>query len=167
MNTALTLLLTQGILGACDTFWYHEWQQRLPHRPSAGRELRLHACRDFAYAILFGSLAWITWDGHYVWALGGLLLFEIGITLWDFVEEDLRRKLPAGERIMHTIMSIIYGAFLCCLISEMATWSGRPTGWTAVDYGITSRCMTLMAAGVAISGIRDLVASFRLATDAP
>jgi hypothetical protein len=161
MHAALTLLLMQGLLGAWDTLWYHEWHQQLPQRPSARRELRLHASRDFAYAIIFGSLAWLTWDGWYVWCLSGVLLFEIGITLWDFVEEDLRRKLPAGERVMHTIMGIIYGAFLACLLPEMAAWSERTPGWTVVDYGITSRLMTLMAVGVALSGVRDLAASYR------
>jgi len=58
MSTALWLLAVQGALGALDTLYYHEWRLRLPETKSARRELRLHASRDFAYAIVFGSLAW-------------------------------------------------------------------------------------------------------------
>ena len=32
------LLLAQGILGAFDTLWYHEWRARLPSQPAAVRE---------------------------------------------------------------------------------------------------------------------------------
>jgi len=162
MTTALTLLLTQGLLGAADTFWYHEWRLQLPRSTTARRELQLHAARDFAYAIVFGSLGWYTWDGWLVWLLGAILLLEIAITLWDFVEEDLRRTLPAGERVMHTIMGIIYGAFLACLIPEMVIWSTRETTFSRTEYGLISGLMMLMAVGVASSGVRDLVASFRL-----
>jgi hypothetical protein len=63
MTAALSILLIQGVLGAWDTLWYHEFRQQLPARPTGGLELRLHAARDFAYAVLFGSLAWVTWNG--------------------------------------------------------------------------------------------------------
>src|SRR5262245_46820331 len=77
------------------TCWYHEWVQCLPARATARRELRLHATRDFAYTIVFGSLAWVVWQGWCVWLLVSVLLFEILITLWDFLEEDRSRPLPA------------------------------------------------------------------------
>jgi len=32
------------------------------------------------------------------------------VTLMDFVEEDLSRKLPASERINHTLLALNYGA---------------------------------------------------------
>src|SRR5436190_6679435 len=91
MDVALGLLLVQGALGAFDTLWYHEWRQRLPARPTGRTELRLHAARDFAYAVVFGSLGWAEWRGWFVWLLATILLLEIVITLWDFIEEDLRR----------------------------------------------------------------------------
>jgi len=115
MTTALEVLLLLGILGACDTIYYHEWRLQLPGTPTARRELRLHASRDFAYAIVFGSLAWITWNGLWVWPLAAILGFEVGVTLTDFIEEDRTRKLPAGERVMHALMGIVYGVFLALL----------------------------------------------------
>ena len=125
MTTILGLLMFQGVLGAWDTAWYHEWNLRLPTTDTARRELRLHALRDFAYAVIFGSMAWRTWDGWWVALFAALLLFEIAITLADFIEEDRTRTLPAGERVMHTIMAIVYGAFLAHLIPQLVLWSGR------------------------------------------
>ena len=86
MDVALGLLLAQGALGAFDTLWYHEWMQRLPARATARRELRLHAARDFAYAVVFGSLAWVVWRGWFVWVLVAVQAiksprWKIGLTI--------------------------------------------------------------------------------------
>src|SRR5262245_12728245 len=164
MDTALGLLILQGALGAFDTLWYHEWRQRLPARPTAARELRLHAVRDFAYALLFASLAWSEWRGWLAWMLGAVLAFEILITLWDFIEEDHSRPLPAGERVMHTVMAIVYGAFLANLLPQLARWSASSTEFVAANHGVMSWLLTPMAAGVFLSGVRDLIASFRTPT---
>jgi hypothetical protein len=88
-------------------------------------------------------------------------MFEIGITLWDFVEEDQIRRLPAGERMMHTVMGIVYGAFLAYLIPQVISWRDRHTGFYPVDYGGLSWLLSVFAVGVFLSGIRDALASFR------
>ncbi len=162
MITALTFLIAQGVLGAMDTLIYHELGARLPATPTARRELRLHAARDFAYALIFGGLAWYTVQGLLVWALVGLLSVEIVITLWDFIEEDATRRLPAGERVMHTIMAILYGGFLTSLGTQLWEWQARPTGLADADYGAISWSMSAFAVGVFLSGVRDLVASNKL-----
>jgi hypothetical protein len=159
MEIAIGLLLAQGFLGAFDTLWYHEWMLRLPARATARRELRLHAARDFAYAIVFGSLAWVEWRGWLVGVLGAILLFEIVITFLDFIEEDGTRRLPPGERVMHTVMAIIYGAFLANLIPQLVRWAGEPAGFAPTNYGVISWLMTGMAVGVFGSGVRDILAS--------
>ena len=51
MLTALYILLVQGALGTFDTLYYHEYKLRLPSEPHAANELRIHALRDFAYAV--------------------------------------------------------------------------------------------------------------------
>jgi hypothetical protein len=167
MDAALSLLMVQGALGAFDTLWYHEWKQRLPARATAGKELRLHAARDFAYAIVFGSLAWVAWEGWLVGLLALVLVFEILITLWDFIEEDVSRPLPPGERVMHTVMAIVYGAFLANLFPQLAAWAAEPTRFVLVDHGLVSWLMTAMAAGVFASGVRDVVASYATGTAPP
>jgi hypothetical protein len=162
VETALILLAVQGALGAWDTLYYHEWRLRLPSQPHAGTELLLHATRDFLYAVLFVSIGWVAWNGLLGWLFGAILVAEILITLWDFLEEDRTRKLPPGERVGHAIMGIVYGVFLAYLLPEVWRWLQRPTGFTRVDHGALSWLLTAMGAGVFLSGLRDLAASRRL-----
>ena len=161
MRTAIWLLLLQASLGAFDTIYYHEYKLRLPAGDHTALELRLHAARDFAYAVIIGSLGFVTWTGDFTWVLAALLLAEICITLWDFIEEDKIRKLPAGERAMHAIMGIVYGAFLAFLIPQMLEWSGTATGFGPSYHGFPAWLLLTLAVGVAVSGIRDLAASGR------
>jgi hypothetical protein len=163
MKTALYCLVLQGALGAFDTLYYHEWRLRLPSKPAAASELRLHGVRDFAYTIVFATLAWTTWNGLWVWPLAAILLFEVWATLADFLEEDRTRRLPAGERVMHAIMGIIYGVFLANLYPHAARWAKLHSAFGAADYGAISWILTLYAVGVFTSGLRDLAASRKLA----
>ncbi len=163
MTTALEVLIVLGMLGAFDTLYYHEWKLRLPATPSAISELRLHASRDFAYAIVFGSLAWTTWNGAFLWPLVLILMFEIWVTLTDFLEEDRTRRLPAGERVMHAVMGIVYGVFLALFYPSALVWFHLQSGFGPASYGVISWILSVFAIGVASSGIRDLIASKKLA----
>ncbi len=162
MKTALYLLVVVGILGALDTLYYHEWILRLPQQRSARKELRLHAVRDFVYAVLFASMGWLVWKGGWVWVLALLLLFEVVLTLSDFLEEDRTRKLPAGERVMHAVIGIVYGAFLAVAFPHLVAWFRQPAGFQQMDYGSVSWILSVFAIGVLLSGIRDWVASNKL-----
>lgn len=165
MDVAIWILLVQASLGAFDTLYYHEYKLKLAHDDHTQVELRLHAVRDFCYAIIIATLGFVTWNGVLAWILFAILLAEIVITLWDFVEEDKVRVLPAGERIMHSLMGIVYGAFLAYLLPEMWKWSQEPTGWGASYHGIPAWLLSAIAAGVFVSGVRDLVASLRPKSD--
>jgi hypothetical protein len=168
--TALWLLALQGMIGAFDTIYYHEWRARLPARGvAAAPELRLHAARDAFYGILFGTLPWIAWQGAWVVALAGILVAEIALTLWDFVVEiAVRRTLGdvyAGERVTHAVMGILYGAMLANLIATLVAWWGLPTGLVLAPPlipGWLRAALGLMAAGVLASGLRDLYAALAL-----
>jgi hypothetical protein len=162
MKTALEVLMLLGMLGATDTMYYHEYKLRLPYTPSARTELKLHAIRDFSYCIVFGSLAWTTWNGLFIIPLAMIFLFEVWVTMTDFLEEDKTRKLPGGERVMHGLMGIVYGVFLALLFPHAVGWTKLASGFGAADYGMISWILTVFAAGVAASGVRDLVASSRL-----
>jgi uncharacterized protein len=161
MRTAIWLLLLQATLGAFDTLYYHEYRLKLAQGAHTRVELRLHASRDFAYAVIIGSLGFVTWHGGFAWVLLALLLGEICITLWDFVEEDKVRRLPAGERMMHAIMGIVYGAFLAFLIPQLFGWSKLATGFGLAYHGFPAWMLLALAAGVFASGVRDLIASAR------
>jgi hypothetical protein len=160
MTIAIWILMVQACLGTFDTLYYHEYKLDLPHGDHTATELRLHALRDFLYALIIGSLAWVTWNGALAWVLAASLVAEIVITLFDFVEEDRVRKLPAGERVTHSIMGIVYGAFLAYLAPEMWRWSQLPVGFGTAYHGFPGWVLSLVALGVFVSGVRDLVASF-------
>src|SRR4029077_15934634 len=164
MITALYLLGFQGLIGAFDTLFCHEWKARLPARGHrAAPELLLHAARDFFYGILFCTLPWLAWKGSWTSILLGVIVAEIILTLWDFVVEvAVRRDLGdvyAGERVTHAIMGIMYGAMLANLAPTLISWWGSPTALSiepATISGWVRIVLTAMGAGVVVSGLRDL-----------
>lgn len=166
MEIAIWLLLIQASLGAFDTLYYHEYKLQLAHGDHTKTELKLHATRDFAYAIIIGSLGFVIWQGPLAYLLALILFAEIVITLWDFIEEDKVRKLPAGERAMHAIMGIVYGAFLAYLVPEMIRWSQMPLGFGPKYHGFPAWMLLILAIGVFTSGVRDLVAALKPAAKA-
>jgi hypothetical protein len=167
---ALWLLSAQGVLGAFDTLYYHEWRARLPAAGRVARaELALHAARDFIYAVVFATLPRVEWRGAWALAFASLLVAEIVITLKDFVVEDRVRKslggVYPGERVTHAVMGILYGAVLAQLAPVLLSWWREPTSFAARVESVPQLLLwllTLMAAGVALSGARDLYAALAL-----
>src|ERR1700739_2363757 len=97
MTVTLWLLALQGVIGAFDTVYYHEWRARLPGLgPQAASELRLHAARDALYALIFAALPWFAWQGLWTMALVPVLVAEIVLPMADFVVEIAVRK-PLGD----------------------------------------------------------------------
>ena len=170
MTVAIDLLLVLGILGAADTLYFHEWRARLPLLGrAAAPELRLHAARDFVYAALFATLPRLQWKGAWAGVLAALLVGEIALTLSDFVVEDRVRQplggVYPGERVMHAVMGIVYGAMLASLLPALRGWWQSPTALVPAPSAIdplVRGAMTLMAAGVFLSGLRDLCAALEL-----
>ena len=170
MAVALWLLALQGVVGAFDTVYYHEWRARLPGvGPQAALELRLHAARDALYAVIFATLPWFAWQGLWTIALVTVLVAEIVLTMADFIVEISARKtlgdVYGGERLTHAAMGILYGAMLANLYPTIRVWGVRATAlrWTpASTMPMLRWCLTGMALGVLLSGMRDLYASLGL-----
>ncbi|MEL7525535.1 MAG: TIGR01777 family oxidoreductase [Pseudomonadota bacterium] len=156
-----TLISIQIAMGLFDTLFHHELTERLPWRASQKLELRLHGVRNFFYGVIFISLAWTEPHGAIAAALTLLLVLEVMITLWDFVEEDLSRKLPWTERINHTLLTLNYGAILALLAPILWQWIRQPTALTPVSYGWWSVMASLAAVGVVVFAARDLLAAAR------
>ena len=167
MATALWLLAIQGAIGAFDTLYFHEWRARLPaRRQIVAAELKIHAVRDFLYAVIFGTLPWLAWEGLWTAALTAILIAEIVLTMADFVTEARVRKslgdVYAGERVTHAVMAIVYGAMLGMLVPVLWTWWNRPTDLHIAppDIPAVLRCaLGAMAFGVFLSGVRDAYAA--------
>ena len=166
--TALWLLALQGIIGAFDTIYYHEWKARLPALgKKASKELCLHAARDVLYAILFIGLALGQWQGLWAAVLLIVLAAEIVFTLWDFVVEIAVRKplgdVYAGERVTHAVMGILYGAMLVFLLSTLRAWWQLPTAITTSETPeFLKWSLIIMGLGVFLSGVRDIMASMEI-----
>ena len=96
--------------------------------------------------MLFVVLGWL--EVHGIWALlvMAVLVVEVFITLVDFVEEDLSRKLPASERINHTLLALNYGAILALLEPVLAEWAGVPTALGFDSHGYWSLLVAAAAA---------------------
>ena len=166
MKTALWLLGALGLLGAFDTIYFHEIRGQLPaHLPGLRPELKLHAGRSVIYVAVFGTLPWFAWRGAWAFALGGLLVTEIGITLADFIVEDQVRKafggLLPGERATHTVMAIVYGAMIANLLPVLLAWHKSATDlrFEPVNVPLAYRlALTGLAAGTCVSAVRDAYA---------
>ncbi len=152
----------QIIMGGTDTLLHHEFSERLAWQKSAKTELKLHALRNFIYAGLFMTYAWGLPKGMFAVITLSLINAEVLITLWDFVEEDLTRKLPATERVLHTLLALNYGAILVLLLPHIITHIAEPTAYAAVSYPYGSYLLSFAAIGVFLFGIRDYLAARRL-----
>ena len=154
-------IAVQVALGAFDTLYHHEGTERLAWRASQETELRLHGVRNVAYAVMFLTLGWREPSGAWALTFAGLLLAELFITLWDFVEEDRTRLLPATERVTHTLLTLNYGIILAMLLPWLVDLTEEPTALTAVDHGVRGWLCVAAAAGVLLFGVRDLIAAAR------
>ncbi|HWW26150.1 MAG TPA: hypothetical protein VNZ85_09690, partial [Caulobacter sp.] len=153
-----TLVFLQVAMGGFDTLYHHELTERLAWRPSQASELRLHGVRNLAYAVMFLVLGWSRPQGALAIALIALMLGELVLTLWDFVEEDRTRKLPASERATHTLLTLNYGVVLALVTPRLAGWAAAPTTLVPIFYGAWSLLCALAAAAVVVFGLRDLAA---------
>jgi uncharacterized protein (TIGR01777 family) len=158
-----TLIATQILMGAFDTFYHHELTERLAWRASQRHELELHSVRNTLYALLFLTLGWLEVHGFWAMLVIAILVVEIVVTLLDFVEEDMSRKLPASERINHTLLALNYGAILVLLLPVLIEWAGRSTVVESAFYGFWSVFAAVAAVGAGLGGLRDYAASRRLA----
>jgi uncharacterized protein len=158
-----TLVAIQLAMGGFDIIVHHEITERLAWKPGAAKELRLHAARNAFYAVLFGGFAWLQPQGAWATLVMIILIAEIGITLWDFVEEDRSRKLPPTERVLHTLLAINYGALLALVLPLLVGWLHNPTGLTVASYGIGSWVLSLAALGCVGFALRDISTSARAA----
>jgi len=156
------VVFLQLLMGASDTLFHHEFSEKLAWQPSAQNELKLHAIRNFIYSGLFLCFAWGVPHGLFALLAIGFILIEVVITLWDFVEEDLSRKLPPSERVLHTLLALNYGAILALLMPALWGLFKLNTAYVPIYYGWGSWVLTFAGIGVFVFGVRDTLAANRL-----
>ena len=105
------------------------------------------ACATCSTRCCFLTLGWLEVHGFWAMTSSRFLSSKSSITLLDFVEEDMSRKLPASERINHTLLALNYGAILMLLLPVLIEWAGQPTGAHAAFYGFWSILAAVAAVG--------------------
>jgi uncharacterized protein len=161
MTAIWPLVAAQLAMGLFDILYHHELTERIAWRRSQRRELKLHGARNLAYAALFLVLGLSEPHGLAAVLVIVVLAAEVVITLIDFVEEDVSRKLPATERVLHTLLAFNYGAILALLVPILLRWVTMPTTVVPVWYGFGSALALLAACGVIVFGLRDFFAARR------
>ncbi len=156
--TALLILAAQTILGALDNVLHHEITERLPSKPSARRELALHSTREGIYAVLFLIFAWVEPGGIFAAVVLTLLVVEVAVTITDFLEEDRTRRLPPFERVLHTVLAVLYGTFLGLSIPWLVAQTLEPTAVAFTSYGLLSWFFTFASVGVLAFSVRNAIA---------
>jgi len=163
MTTILWTLITMQIaMGGFDTVFHHEGTERLAWRSGQQRELRLHGLRNLLYSLMFAVLGWAQPGGIIAAAFLALLIVELVITLWDFVEEDRTRKLPPTERVTHTLLTLNYGAIIALLLPVLWGWMHSAESLEPAYYGLWSWMCVSASAGTFLFGLRDLAAARRM-----
>ncbi|TCS36261.1 hypothetical protein EDC30_10778 [Paucimonas lemoignei] len=152
------LLIMQGIIGGIDTLVNHEWLVRLPHRVEAKREIGLHVLREAVYGLLFGAVAWITWQGAWVIVIGALLLGAIVIDAADEFEENKTRVLPQNERMLHFMLILNLGFITLVSVPLLVEWSQGPTALVVREHGAISWILSALGLAAAAWSVRDLLA---------
>jgi uncharacterized protein (TIGR01777 family) len=155
------LIALQIAMGAFDTLYHHELNERLAWRASQRHELRLHAGRNALYALLFLALGLTEPHGFWATLVMAVLAVEVVITLIDFIEEDMTRRLPASERVNHTLLALNYGAILVLLLPVLIDWAADKTSIRPALHGVWSVLATLAAVAVALFAWRDFYAARR------
>lgn len=156
------LLFLQAVLGLIDVIVHHELLCHLAFRISARRELRLHGVRNLCYALVYLLIACSMPEGIWAWFVLALLLGEVFITFWDWYEEDHSRVLPPTERALHGLLTVNFGVLMCLLVPIVWGWAQQPTAIDWISYGVWTVLFVAAAVGVALFGIKDLVAARRL-----
>lgn len=162
MEAALIIITIHGLLGTFDTLWNHEYLARLPKTQSAKVELLIHSYRAFLYGVTFIAIGVVQLNGLFAWLLFFVLVAEIFLTFWDFLEEDRSRKLPSVERITHTIMGMTGGAFLAYLFPVLYEWSNITTSLVVVNRGFYSIILPFFGLGALVWSFKDYLAHRKL-----
>lgn len=169
MEVAPWLLFTVGVLGATDIALYHSASHGIRSHPDSRAELIVHSLRGPTYGALFLVVPNFALHGAFFWALVGLLVFDVAISIVDFAIERESREffggLPSGEYVLHVLIAMVFGGFVAAIFFEVGAWAFESTAifWQPAEVPAALRALlAIMAAVVLYSGLQDLIAAIRL-----
>lgn len=162
MTALQAALLVHGLLGGADVILNHELLARLPSRPGAAAEQRLHSAREAIFGLLFPSLGLFSWHGWLAWWPAALLLAEILVSLRDAVVEGDTRRLPVPERMLHVLLFINLGVIATLLLQSMPGWRALPAAVVPLPAGTAGAWLAGMGALALAWCVRDALSARRL-----
>jgi hypothetical protein len=88
--------------------------------------------------VLFLIFAWSEPGGVFAAVTLALLAVEVAITIADFIEEDRTRHLPPFERLLHTVLAVLYGGFLALAVPWLIAQTGAAHDMAPASHGLLS-----------------------------
>lgn len=169
MAVATYILFVLGCMGATDILLYHSVSHGIRTHHDSRFELVVHALRGPTYAALFILVPNFAMHGVFFWLLIGILVFDVTISLVDFMLERKSRAffggLPSGEYVLHIILAMLFGALVTSIGYSAGSWATMPTQLLyepAAVPDMLRALMVFMAVLVLGSGAMDLAAAIRL-----
>jgi hypothetical protein len=169
MEVATYILFILGCLGATDILLYHSVSHGIRSHHDSRFELVVHSLRGPTYAALFILVPNFAMQGGFFWMLIGIFVFDVCISLGDFMIERASREffggLPTGEYVLHIILAMLFGALVTSVFYSAGNWAALPTrlAYEPADVpGLLRALMVFMAVLVFGSGAMDLRAAWRL-----
>lgn len=169
MEAATYILFVLGCLGATDILLYHSVSHGIRSHHDSRLELVFHSLRGPTYAALFLLIPNYTMQGGYFWLLIGIFVFDVGLSLGDFIIERQSRQffggLPTGEYVLHIVLAMLFGALVTSVLYSVGHWGGmesRISYEPAAVPNLLRGVMAVMAILVMGSGLMDLLAAVKL-----
>jgi hypothetical protein len=131
MLTPCVLLLLIALLGAFDVFFFHRHRCHLSKRAESRTEAWIHVARGVVYALQLIAVPNLRFEGRAYALFVALFVADVAIAVADILVEPASRRelggLPAGEYLMHIVLSVLVGAMLHALIVATSGWRTLPT----------------------------------------
>jgi hypothetical protein len=162
MLTACVLLFVMWVLGAFDIAWFHTHKARLTARPESRLEAWVHVVRGAVYAGQFALVPNVRFGGAWYLAFALLFVVDVVVAVADVAIEPASRRsqggLPAGEYVMHIVLSVLAGAFLHAVFTGSAAWRALPTALTFEPHAPRALRLVLGAMAMTSLGIAAIEA---------
>ena len=172
MAVATIILFILGVLGGIDILLYHSVSHGIRSHEDSRLELITHSLRGPTYAALFLLVPNFAMQGAFFWLLIGIFVFDVAISLGDFILEGASREffggLPTGEYVLHTILAMLFGGLVTSVFYSVGHWAALPTRLAyepAAVPDLLRALLVFMAAFVLWSGAMDLRAAIRLSKE--
>ena len=173
MEVATYILFVLGVLGATDILLYHSLAHGIRSHQDSRLELVLHSLRGPTYAALFILVPNFAMQGAFFWLLIAIFVFDVAISLGDFVIERASREffggLPTGEYVLHVILAMLFGALVTSVFYSVGQWATMPPRFAYEPSGVPTllrALMVFMAVLVLGSGVMDILAVQKLTREA-